>query len=237
MELGGGMNLKRFQNTILILLLFTLLSFIIPINVKATDFNYNAANKYEIVIEIGDKKLFLVDKNTKQVIKSYSIACGKVDTPSPLGTWTIISKAEWSGGFGTRWLGLNVPWGLYGIHGTNRPGSISSAASHGCIRMFNNDIEDLYKYVNVGTIVVIQCELYGAYNGGYRYLKPGDRGADVLEVQRLLKVKGYYSGSIDGVYGDGMKAGIIQFREENNLETSHDIDYKFYKKIGMDLFD
>jgi hypothetical protein len=229
--------LKKNESIIIKLLLLTFLSSIIPIKVRALDFNKSTENKYNIVIEIGEKKLFLIDKNTKQVIKSYRIACGKVDTPSPLGTWTVISKGEWSGGFGTRWLGLNVPWGLYGIHGTNRPGSISSAASHGCIRMFNNDIEDLYKYVNVGTTVVIQCELYGAYNGGYRYLKPGDRGADVLEVQRLLKAKGYYSGSIDGVYGDGMKAGIIQFREENNLKTSHDIDYKFYKKIGMDLFD
>lgn len=209
----------------------------IPLQVKASSFDESAENKCDIVIEIGEKKLFLIDKSTKQVLKSYNIACGKVNTPSPLGTWTIISKGEWSGGFGTRWLGLNVPWGRYGIHGTNRPDTISAATSHGCIRMFNRDIEDLYKYVTVGTTVVIQCELYGAYNGGYRCLKPGDRGADILEVQRLLKEKGYYLGKNDGIYGKEMKASIIKFKKENNLKISHYIDHKFYKKIGMELFD
>ena len=47
---------------------------------------------------------------------------------------------NWGGGFGTRWLGLNVPWGIYGIHGTNQPWSIGTQASAGCIRMFNRHV-------------------------------------------------------------------------------------------------
>jgi lipoprotein-anchoring transpeptidase ErfK/SrfK len=43
----------------------------------------------------------------------------------------------------------------YAIHGTNRPGSIGTAASYGCIRMYNRDIIDLYDRVAVGTPVVV----------------------------------------------------------------------------------
>ena len=44
----------------------------------------------------------------------------------------------------------------YAIHGTNRPGSIGTFASYGCIRMFNADILDLYKRVSFGTPVVVK---------------------------------------------------------------------------------
>ena len=45
--------------------------------------------------------------------------------------------------------------GQYAIHGTNQPGSVGHFVSHGCIRMFNADITDLYNRVNVGTPVVV----------------------------------------------------------------------------------
>ncbi|MBM6593784.1 L,D-transpeptidase [Microvirga pudoricolor] len=44
----------------------------------------------------------------------------------------------------------------YAIHGTNRPGSIGTFASYGCIRMLNEDIVDLYERVGVGTRVVVE---------------------------------------------------------------------------------
>jgi len=43
----------------------------------------------------------------------------------------------------------------YAIHGTNRPGSIGTYASYGCIRMLNEDIVHLYDQVSVGTRVVV----------------------------------------------------------------------------------
>ena len=46
--------------------------------------------------------------------------------------------------------------GEYAIHGTNRPDSIGHFVSYGCIRMFNEDIRDLYSRVNVGTRVVVE---------------------------------------------------------------------------------
>ncbi len=54
---------------------------------------------------------------------------------------------------GARALTLNR--GEYAIHGTNRPGSIGTYASYGCIRMHNRDIVDLYDRVRVGTPVVV----------------------------------------------------------------------------------
>ncbi|MGB7078280.1 MAG: L,D-transpeptidase [Xanthobacteraceae bacterium] len=45
--------------------------------------------------------------------------------------------------------------GQYAIHGTNQPGLIGGFVSHGCIRMYNADISDLYSRVSVGTRVVV----------------------------------------------------------------------------------
>ena len=45
--------------------------------------------------------------------------------------------------------------GQYAIHGTNNPGSIGGFVSHGCIRMYNSDILDLYGRVGYGTKVVV----------------------------------------------------------------------------------
>ena len=50
---------------------------------------------------------------------------------------------------------LTLSGGEYAIHGTNRPGSIGTYASYGCIRMFNHDIVDLFGRVSVGTPVVV----------------------------------------------------------------------------------
>ncbi len=54
---------------------------------------------------------------------------------------------------GTRAMVLNR--GQYAIHGTNKPGSIGTFASYGCVRMHNADINDLYDRVDVGTRVLV----------------------------------------------------------------------------------
>jgi lipoprotein-anchoring transpeptidase ErfK/SrfK len=45
--------------------------------------------------------------------------------------------------------------GEYAIHGTNNPGSVGGFVSHGCIRMYNADIMDLYERASYGTPVVV----------------------------------------------------------------------------------
>ena len=51
---------------------------------------------------------------------------------------------------------MTLAGGEYAIHGTNRPGSVGGFVSYGCIRMYNQDIMDLYRKVDYGTRVVVQ---------------------------------------------------------------------------------
>lgn len=64
-----------------------------------------------IFIDINSKTLEVINRDNNQIIKKYAIASGKSSTPSPIGNWRIINKGKWGSGFGTRWMGINVPWG------------------------------------------------------------------------------------------------------------------------------
>lgn len=199
---------------------------------------YIESNNLAILIEVDKKRLSLVDCKRGEVVKIYGVATGKANSPTPLGTFRIIEKARWGGGFGSRWLGLDVPWGKYGIHGTNKPGSIGFNASAGCIRMRNKDVEELYDLVDYNTIVHIVNDLnYGPFGYGLRSLRPGDRGADVAEVQKRLKIKGYYDGDIDGIYGEGMKRSLIEFLKANNIPLTDTITDSIYEELGIILMD
>ncbi|KZL92651.1 L,D-transpeptidase family protein [Clostridium magnum] len=195
-------------------------------------------HKYNILVDVSEFDLYLIDKNTNKVVKVYPIAGGKPSTPSPYGTWKIISKAaNWGTGFGTRWMQLGIPWGKYGIHGTNKPLTINNPDSLGCIRMFNSDIEELYGLVDCGTEVVVYGGPYGLSSNVFRMLLPGDRGADVFEVQRRLKGRGYYSGTLDGIYENELKQAVIKFRIDNKLKFTHNIDKEFYNALEMIPFE
>ncbi|GAE01386.1 ErfK/YbiS/YcfS/YnhG family protein [Clostridium botulinum B str. Osaka05] len=109
---------------------------------------------YRIVINTKAHTLTLFRDNN--VYKTYKVAVGKPSTPTPKGTFKIINRAINPGGpFGARWLGLNIPYGDYGIHGTNNPSSIGKSISNGCIRMFNNQVIELSNLVPIGTTVTI----------------------------------------------------------------------------------
>lgn len=114
----------------------------------------NNENSYKILVDVEDSKLFLFENN--KVIKTYKCSGGKWSTPSPIGTWRIKSKAKWGEGFRTvagwdlMFLGVSS-----GIHGTLSPYSLGWASSHGCIRMNNDEVAELYKIVPIGTKVTI----------------------------------------------------------------------------------
>ncbi|MCW6061742.1 L,D-transpeptidase [Clostridium sporogenes] len=109
---------------------------------------------YRIVINTKAHTLTLFRNNN--VYKTYKVAVGKPSTPTPKGTFKIINRAVNPGGpFGARWLGLNIPYGDYGIHGTNNPSSIGKSVSNGCIRMFNNQVIELSNLVPISTTVTI----------------------------------------------------------------------------------
>jgi L,D-transpeptidase ErfK/SrfK len=107
---------------------------------------------YSITINTMSKTLTLYRNGS--FFKAYPVAVGKPTTPTPFGNFSIVNKQINPGGpFGSRWMGLSKPH--YGIHGTNNPPSIGTAASNGCIRMYASDVEDLFNYASVGTVVRI----------------------------------------------------------------------------------
>jgi lipoprotein-anchoring transpeptidase ErfK/SrfK len=122
----------------------------------------------KIIISIPDRKLAVLESG--RVVKIFPTAVGAPKSPSPVGSYTIVLRLTdptWYGQgkivppgksspIGTRWLGLSVKG--YGIHGTNRPNSIGHNASHGCIRLRNQDIEELFGMVSVGDAVELVGE-------------------------------------------------------------------------------
>jgi L,D-transpeptidase ErfK/SrfK len=114
-------------------------------------------------------------------VRTYPISIGKMDWKTPLGTTRIINKREkpiWyppesvrreherdgnplpkavpagpDNPLGAYALRLGIPGGAYLIHGTNRPAGVGMQVTHGCIRMFPEDIEEFYKLVPVNTAV------------------------------------------------------------------------------------
>jgi len=103
-----------------------------------------------------------------QVIKVYPVSTGKSDSITPVGdfvirdryphpTWfhkgVVVPAGSPENFLGTRWLGFNIP--KYGIHGTIYPELIGQSVSGGCVRMRNEDVEELYDIIPVGTKVRI----------------------------------------------------------------------------------
>lgn len=194
------------------------------------------AASYSILIDITEKNIYLL--NNGKLVKKYRCATGASSTPSPVGSFKINQKSRWGEGFGGYWMGINCPWGNYGIHGTIFPGSIGFAASHGCFRMYNDDCEELYKTVPIGTCVVVTGGVYGAFGSGFRNIGPGMYGSDVQAVQLKLKSLGYYNGSCNGLYETyGFRQAIHKFQKANNLPVSDSITKKMYDALGLVLMD
>ncbi|MEZ0536292.1 L,D-transpeptidase family protein [Caldicellulosiruptoraceae bacterium PP1] len=192
-------------------------------------------NKYVILVSIDDSKLYVF--KDKILYKSYPISPGKPSTPTPVGTYKIISKAKWGEGFGGRWMGLNVGYGKYGIHGTYYEQFIGAHVSKGCIRMMNDHVKELYSYIPIGTLVVIFEGSFGPFRNGFRTIYPGDTGEDVMEVQKALKKLGFYYGEPEGKYGKATEYALYQFLKKNNLRITNKITPYIMSKLGITLFE
>lgn len=206
----------------------------------------NAPNAAQVSAGVPDNKWILIETDLKrltlyrgtEVISRYPIASGAWSTPTPLGTFLINGRfrTEMSG-FGTRFLSLSVPWGKYGIHGTNRPESIGGDASHGCIRLRVSDAEKLYSQTPDWTRVVIEGGPYGPLGDGLRTLRPGDRGSAVQLVQFRLSQQGFYTGGADGVYGPATSRAVLAARRAYGLKEEDAVDAALYGRLGIMLFE
>jgi len=128
----------------------------------------DALSTRRVVVSIPDRKLALVEND--RVVSIYSVAVGAPVSPSPVGTFSIVNRVSnptyYKTGkvvgpgslnpVGTRWIGLSAKG--YGIHGTDAPASIGLARSHGCIRLRNRDIEQLFARVRAGDVVELHSE-------------------------------------------------------------------------------
>ena len=110
----------------------------------------------------GKKQKKLTGENKEQVRYSYTIV-EKTQNP----TWYIPASLQEEYGKTSIPPGPENPLGdyrlrlsrhNYGIHGTNRPWGIGRLVSHGCIRLYPEDIEELYSEVKLGTPVKIIYE-------------------------------------------------------------------------------
>ncbi len=186
----------------------------------------------QIMIDIYRKRLTLTRPLKPPLV--FHIAPGKDETPSPIGQWTIATKhKDWGGGFGTRWLGLNVPWGVYGIHGTNKPHLIGRRVSSGCIRMNNRSVEKLYPLVPVGTKVLIEGNPLGTPYADPRSLSEGSRGSDVLLIQTYLWYLGRYQGTCNGIFDDATEYALLRFEQKANIPVDGIVDMTDYRALGL----
>lgn len=138
-------------------------------------------------------------------IRMYPVAPGKPDSPTPTGRRKVVDmeinptwvdpddpKTEVPSGpdcpLGYRWIGIG---GNYGIHGTNVPSSIGGYASHGCVRMYEKDVEDLFDHIVKGIPVDIKYERVVAEMDPDKtvvyYVYPDGYGREPLEISDVRK--------------------------------------------------
>ncbi len=122
---------------------------------------------YRLVVDLSEFTLSLY--LNERWVKTYPVAVGREGRETPTGEFEIINKLidpVWYApdGFrrpfghpknilGTRWMGICLPG--FGVHGTTLPETIGKRATQGCVRMFNEDVEELFDLVTPGTPVII----------------------------------------------------------------------------------
>ena len=122
-------------------------------------------SKFSVVIDKSQNILIL--KADEEVLKTYTVSTG-TDNSTPVGVFKITDKLvnpTWykagavvpSGSadnvLGTRWMGITRAG--YGIHGTTEPEKLGQQVTAGCVRMKNDEVEELYDIITPGTEVTI----------------------------------------------------------------------------------
>ncbi len=122
-------------------------------------------------LEVSISKRKVTAFHGEIALKTYPVAVGREGWSTPIGNHRVLQTIEypaWQNPFtgdviaskdpenplGDRWIGFwtdGKDWS--GFHGTPNRDSVGTAASHGCIRMYNEDVRELFSQVKVGTIV------------------------------------------------------------------------------------
>lgn len=159
-----------------------------------------------IVINLAEMRLYYFDGKGGPV--SHPLGIGQESWETPLGSTTVSRKGSnptWYPPKSIRaekpWLPAAVPpgpdnplgeyavylgWPKYLIHGTNKPAGVGRRVSHGCLRMYPEDIEALFSQVAIGTpVTVVDQPLKVGWRGRHLYIEvhPTQSQADQLEIE------------------------------------------------------
>lgn len=124
-----------------------------------------------LVIRLELKKLEHYEGDT--LIKEYDIAVGQADWETPVGHFAVLNLRKdplWQhpitgeaiptgpdNPLGSRWIGFAFEDKYHiGIHGTNQEELVGQAVSHGCVRMRDDEIQELFQKVAIGTPITVQ---------------------------------------------------------------------------------
>jgi len=182
-----------------------------------TQYVLPAVPREGVVLNIASKRLFYFPKMTagqEQIVFTYPIGIGRVGWETPLGATTVVDKARdpswWvpasirrehaemgdplpsivppgpENPLGTRVLKLDMPG--YLLHGTNQPYGVGMRVSHGCVRLYPENIEFLYELVEIGEVVRIVNEPYllGQVDGEWYFESHVPLEDDLIEPAERL---------------------------------------------------
>lgn len=124
----------------------------------------------ELVLRLAERQLYVYQGD--MVTASFPVAVGKAGWETPTGTFEVAYMLEnpgWTNPFtgevmppgpenplGERWISFWTDGqNEIGFHGTPNRDSIGQATSHGCVRLYNEHIRELYPLVNPGTLVTV----------------------------------------------------------------------------------
>lgn len=132
-----------------------------------------------LLLKLGERRLYLVEDASGEG-RSFPVAIGRTGYETPIGRFRVEYKLkhpefvqpDWDepstivarippgdprNPLGARWIGFATAYGWdIGFHGTPRPELLGRAVSHGCVRMSNPDVIEVYERVVVGTTVIVQ---------------------------------------------------------------------------------
>lgn len=187
-----------------------------------------------IVINLAERRLYYFPEGEEQVL-TWPVSIGREGHDTPLGRTEIVARRKdpvWvpppsvrekhedlpvaiapgpANPLGTR--ALNLGWQHYVIHGTNLAFTIGERASHGCLRLYNRDVEELFELVEEGTPVQVVHQpvrlgwrggvLYAAFSPEWSALdEQGNPANDAYPertgaIERIISVAGDRAGELD----------------------------------------
>lgn len=206
--------------------------------------------RHPIIVNTGEMRLYYFIDNYTRVI-TYPIGMGVLDFKTPVGVFKIVEKKvnpAWhipkslQAKYGMTVMPpgpdnplgqykLTLSWGDYGIHGTHMPWGVGRLVSHGCTRMYPEDIKRLFPLVKVGTTVEYIYEpvmigfrdgrIYLSVNQDYYHRIPdmlgytlqrleNEKVLDKVDLQKVLKtVEEQYGIPEDVSRGPGYHAAVV----------------------------